>query len=110
MTDLDFISIGQKIKERRVSLEITQETVANRLNVNPSHISNIENGRANPSLTALVKIANILTCSVDYFIGGEYTFDTNKDKEKTLDDSIMEKLRYFDTDKKMKVLKMLDIL
>lgn len=110
MTDLDFISIGQKIKERRVSLEITQETVANRLNVNPSHISNIENGRANPSLTALVKIANILTCSVDYFIGGEYTFDTDKDKEKTLDDSIMEKLRYFDTDKKMKVLKMLDIL
>lgn len=110
MTDLDFIEIGQKIKERRQLLDLTQEFVANELNVNPSHISNIECGRANPSLTALVKIANILKCSVDYFIGGEYTFDTDKDKEKTLDGSIMEKLRYFDTDKKMKVLKMLDIL
>lgn len=110
MTDLDFIEIGQKVKERRLLLGITQETVANELSVNPSHVSNIECGRANPSLTALVKIANILQCSVDYFIGGEYTFDIDKDKEKTLDDSIMEKLRYFDTDKKMKVLKMLDIL
>lgn len=110
MTDLDFIAIGQKIKERRQLLEFTQETVANELGVNPSHISNIECGRANPSLTALVKIANILKCSVDYFIDGEYTFDTDSVKEKTLDDKIMDKLKYSDTDKKIKVLKMIDIL
>lgn len=110
MTDLDFIAIGQKIKERRHLLEITQETVANELGVNPSHISNIECGRANPSLTALVRIANILKCSVDYFISGEYTFDIDKDKEKTLDDKIMDKLKFCDADKKIKVLKMIDIL
>ena len=68
MTDLDFKAIGLKIKERRKAVGITQEYIANALEVNPSHISNIENGRANPSLTALVKIANILECSVDYFI------------------------------------------
>ncbi len=110
MVDLDFKVIGQKIKERRQSLNITQEAIANRLDVNPSHISNIECGRANPSLTALVKIANILECSVDYFISGEYTFYRDKDKEKTLDDKIMDKLKYCDTDTKNKVLKMIDIL
>ena len=92
MSDLDFKAIGLKIKERRQQLAITQEHIANVLDVNPSHISNIECGRANPSLTALVKIANILECSVDYFISGEYTYKINKDKEKTLDDKIMDKL------------------
>ena len=110
MTGLDFKTIGLKIKERRKSLGFTQEFIANQLDMNPSHISNIECGRAKPSLTALVKIANILECSVDYFIGGEYTYKIDKDKEKTLDDKIMEKLQYYSTDTKNKVLKIIDIL
>ncbi|MGN0408409.1 MAG: helix-turn-helix domain-containing protein [Bacteroides sp.] len=110
MTDLDFKAIGLKIKERRQAVGITQEHIANELEVNPSHISNIECGRANPSLTALVKIANILECSVDYFISGEYTYKIDKNKEKSLDDKIMEKIKYCDTDKKTKVLKIIDLL
>lgn len=110
MTDLDFKAIGLKIKERRQAQGITQEFIADQLDVNPSHISNIECGRANPSLTALVKIANILRCSVDYFISGEYTYKIDKEKVKTLDDKIMDKLKYFDADKKERVLKMLDLL
>lgn len=110
MTDLDFKEIGKKIKERRQSQGITQEFVANQLDINPSHISNIEGGRANPSLTALVKIANVLNCSVDYFISHEYTFNVDKEKDKTLDDKIMDKLKHCDTDKKNKVLKMIDII
>ena len=110
MTDLDFKTIGLKIKERRQSLGITQEFIAGVLNVNPSHISNIECGRANPSLTALIKIANALECSVDYFISGEYTFKTDKNKAKTLDDEIMAKIRFCDSDKKQRILKMIDLL
>lgn len=110
MTDLDFRTIGLKIKERRQAVGITQEQVANELEVNPSHISNIECGRANPSLTALVKIANILQCSVDYFISGEYTYRVDKNKEKSLDDMIMDKLKYSDIEKKTKVLKLIELL
>lgn len=110
MADLDFKVIGIKIKERRQAVGITQEYIADRLEVNPSHISNIECGRANPSLTALVKIANILQCSVDYFISGEYTYKADKGKEKTLDDRIMDKLKYCDADKKNKVLQIIDLL
>lgn len=110
MTDLDFKAIGLKIKERRQAVGITQEHIANELDVNPSHISNIECGRANPSLTVLIKIANILKCSVDYFISGEYTYKMDKDSEKTLDNKIMDKLKYCDSDKKNRVLKMIDLL
>ena len=110
MAILNFKVIGQKIKERRQYLGITQEAIANKLDVNPSHISNIECGRANPSLTALVMIANILECSVDYFIGGEYTFVHDKSDNKNLDEKIMDKLKYCDNETKSKILKMIDIL
>lgn len=110
MTDLDFKTIGLKIKKRRQELGITQKHIANALDVNPSHISNIECGRANPSLTALVKIANVLECSVDYFIGGEYTYKLDKHKEKALDEKIMNKVKYCDIDKKKRILKMIDLL
>ena len=109
MKDIDFKVIGKKIKDRRKSLGITQEFIANQLEVNPSHISNIECGRANPSLSALVKIANILHCSVDFFISGEYIFPI-EDKKNTLDYKIMDKLKYRDNDFKIKILKIMDII
>lgn len=110
MTDLDFKAIGLKIKERRKQLGITQEHIANVLDVNPSHVSNIECGRANPSLTALVKIANTLECSVDYFISGEYTYKISQKNELSLDDKIIDKIKYCDTNKKDKILKIIDLL
>lgn len=108
MTDLDFVTIGKRIKEFRQSKGITQEFIANILDVNPSHISNIECGRANPSLTILVKIANILECSVDCFLDAEYTFD--KYKANDLDSIVMEKLSLYDDSKKEKLIKMMDII
>jgi hypothetical protein len=57
----------------------------------------------------LVKIANILECSVDCFISGEYTYKTNINDAK-LDEKIMNKLKYCDEDKKSRILKMIDLL
>ena len=110
MTDLNFKVIGKKIKERRLSLNITQEYIANKLDVNASHISNIKCGRANPSLTILIKIANILKCSVDYFISGEYTFDLESVTAMSLDEQIIKKLEYCDIETKQKILQIIDIL
>lgn len=110
MSELNFKVIGSKIKERRRALGITQEQIANQLDVNPSHISNIECGRANPSLTALVKIANILQCSVDCFICEEYHYEQITDEQKTLDSMILEKLEYCNQDKKERILKMIELL
>ena len=110
MTDLDFKAIGQKIRERRQAVGVTQEYIANRLDVNPSHVSNIECGHANPSLTALVRIADILECSVDYFIASEYTFSQKEPEEQTLDDKIMDRVSRLDHDTKSTLLRVLDVL
>lgn len=110
MTSLDFKTIGLKIRERRLIVNVTQEYIANKLDVNPSHISNIERGHSHPSLTKLVNIANILECSVDYFIGGEYTYNSINEETRTLDDKIMNKLKYYDTETKLKFLKVMDLL
>lgn len=109
MKELDFKRIGNKIAKRRIAQGFTQETIANLLDVNPSHISNIEHGRAHPSLTALVRIAEILHCSVDCFLSDEYTCRADKDSE-TLDNRIMELLKYCSSDKKNKILKMMELL
>ena len=110
MKTLDFLTIGENIRERRKYLGIKQEDVANALDVNPSHISNIECGRSNPSLTALVEIANFLSCSVDYFIYHEYTYIKDEEKSSSLDQQILEKLKYCDISKKEKIIKIIDII
>lgn len=110
MKDLDFDKIGKQIRKRRLECGITQEAIANQLDVNPSHISNIENGRANPSLTVLVKIANILQCSVDFFIEQEYTYPRDTRHRHTIDDEITKRLRSCDHATKEKILKIIDLL
>ena len=110
MVEMDFKTIGRKIKERRSAQGLTQEVVANHLNINPSHISNIECGRAHASLSSLIRIANVLECSVDCFIDGEYTYESSDEKKKAIDNLIIEKLKYCDEDKKYRILKMIEIL
>lgn len=107
---MDFITIGRKIKNRRKALGITQEAVAGILDVNASHICNIECGRAHPSLTALVQIANILHCSVDCFLNGEYTYDVGETDSQSIDEQIKDKLKFCDTETKLKISKIIDIL
>lgn len=107
---MDFVTIGSKIRSRRRALGMTQENIAGILDVNASHISNIECGRAHPSLTALVQIANILQCSVDCFLDGEYTYGTVKTDAPSVDEQIIEKLKFCDAEKKEKLCRIMDIL
>lgn len=107
---MDFVTIGGKIRSRRKALGITQESIAGILDVNASHISNIECGRAHPSLSALVKIANILQCSVDCFLDGEYTYQAAGADMPSIDAQIIEKLKFCDAEKKLKLCQIMDIL
>ncbi len=108
MLNLNFEKIGKKIKQRRKHLGITQEFIADELGINPSHISNIECGRANPSLTALIQIANVLQCSVDYFISHEYNF--NYSSSNNIDNQIKQYLKHCDDNTKNKILQIINIL
>ena len=72
MNTINFARIGRKIKEIRISKNLTQEYVATIEDVNVSHISNIENNRVKISLPTLVNVCNALDTTVDYILADEY--------------------------------------
>lgn len=65
---VNYESLGNKIRERRNFLKVTQENLANDINVSASFISDIENGRRKMSLETMIKISLALKTSLDYFI------------------------------------------
>ncbi|MCM1234284.1 MAG: helix-turn-helix domain-containing protein [Ruminococcus flavefaciens] len=72
MKELDFSTIGSRLRETRTSKGLTQEYLADYADVNVSHISNIENNRVKISLTLLVSLCNALDTTVDYILASEY--------------------------------------
>lgn len=62
---IDYDAIGIRIKIARIKAKFTQETLAEKTGLSIVHLSNIENGNAKMSLSAIITIANALNCSVD---------------------------------------------
>lgn len=62
---IDYLILGEKLKQQRKKQEITQETLAEYVNLSVSHLSHIENGSTKVSLQTIVNIANILNISLD---------------------------------------------
>ncbi len=63
--ELDYKSIGKRIKIARIKADLTQERLSEIVSVSPSHMSNIETGTTRVSLTTLVTIANALSVTAD---------------------------------------------
>lgn len=62
---IDYVSIGKRIKKNRRNLGMTQEQLAERINISVPHMSRIETGTGSPSLQTLVDICNTLDITVD---------------------------------------------
>ena len=61
----DYKSIGNRIKQARKKLGITQEKLSEITEVSTSHMSHIESGKTKVSLPSLILIANALHTTVD---------------------------------------------
>lgn len=86
----DLKEIGIRIVERRKELKLTQEQIAERMNVSIQMISNIERGNKAIKIDNLLKLCNILKTSTDYILTGKRTdddFDVLTDKISQLTDS-----------------------
>ncbi|MBN3792021.1 cupin domain-containing protein [Burkholderia sp. Ac-20353] len=62
------VSIGSKIRALRQRLELTLDDVAATAGMSKPFLSQVERGRATPSITSLVRIAAALGVTVQYFI------------------------------------------
>lgn len=57
--------LGKRIKELRKSIGLTQEQLAELIDIETGSLSGIESGRHYPSLPTLVKIANKLNVKIN---------------------------------------------
>ncbi|MGM9553884.1 MAG: helix-turn-helix domain-containing protein [Faecousia sp.] len=57
--------MGKRIKIARIKADLTQERLAEMVEISPTHMSNIETGTTRVSLTAIVSLANALSVTVD---------------------------------------------
>ena len=63
--------IGQRIREKRESLKLTQKQLADNLGLTPQHISAIEQDKRLPSVSSLARFAEQLGVNIDYLITGK---------------------------------------
>ena len=61
----DYPEVGERLRERRRARGLSLRALAERLGVSPSLISQIERGRARPSVSTLFAIATELDASID---------------------------------------------
>ena len=59
------MKLGEKIKLKRTEMELTQEELAEKLNVSRSSVANWESGRNYPDLQLIVLLADLLSISLD---------------------------------------------
>ncbi len=74
---MDLYCLGNRIRKTRMNCGITQEKLAEMVDISTNFMSLIENGR-NMSVETLVKIADALGVTVDYLLSD--TMDLQSDK------------------------------
>ena len=62
---MDLTAVGKRISAARKSLGLTQEELAAKADISPTHIGVIERGVKAPNLDTFVSIANALGVSAD---------------------------------------------
>lgn len=103
--ELDYGKLGIQIKKARQAKHLTQEMLAEMVNCNTSHISNIENNHTKVSLNVLLAIANVLDTSIDNLLSEQY-----ENTASALDTEIMRVVSSLDVEAKKQVLRIINAL
>ncbi|MDE6242341.1 MAG: helix-turn-helix domain-containing protein [Anaeroplasmataceae bacterium] len=72
------MSLGKRLQDARKKLNITQEQLADSLEVTRQSVSRWESDIVYPDMANLVKLSNILEVSIDYLLKNETNLDTEK--------------------------------
>lgn len=69
--------LGESIKQRRKQLRITQEALAEMVDVSTHFVYEIERGTKIPSLPVMIKIAEQLNTTIDELLSPKGTYKQN---------------------------------
>lgn len=73
MNEADLPGIGKRIQNRRKQLSLTQEQLAEMMNVSIQMVSNLERGNKAIRIDNLINLSRILDVSTDYILTGKET-------------------------------------
>lgn len=104
MNSSEFEKMGARIAGIRRSHKVTQEKLAELLDVTPKHISHVENATSSFSLKQLVKFCEIFDCSLDYIVFGK----THNAALSILPNEIVEILEHGDAGEKGRLVRYLE--
>lgn len=78
------IALGLSIRNARIENHLTQEQLAELLDVTVTHVKHIESGHRKPSINVLFHIATILNLSLDALIFPKAVIASNPARDKAL--------------------------
>ena len=67
---MNLIAIGNRIKQSRKKQNYTQESLAEKLEVSPHYIYEIERGSKAMSMETLINLCSVMELSADYILFG----------------------------------------
>ncbi len=73
---MDYKRLGQRIREERQRLNLTQAQLAEEINISDTYMGAIERGERSLTLDTLVRLVNRLGVTVDYLLS-DYVSDTD---------------------------------
>lgn len=65
------MEIGKKLKEARVNSGLTQEQVAEKINVSRQTVSNWENEKSYPDIISIISLSDLYNVSLDMLLKGD---------------------------------------
>lgn len=65
---MNYIKLGQRIREERLKLNLTQEQLAESVDISISYMGQIERGERSLTLDTLIRLVNRLSITVDYLL------------------------------------------
>ena len=102
--NIDYKLIGERIKKARKSREMTQEKLAEKLNVSIGYISQVERGITKISLDLLGAISSVLQYDVSVFVSESVVHSSEY-----LESEIVEEFRKLDTSKRKFILSIIKL-
>ena len=81
---MNYVRLGQRIREERLKLNLTQSKLAEDIDISDTYIGQIERGERSLTLDTLVRLVNRLGVSIDFLL---------KDNIKMNDENIIDQFR-----------------
>ncbi len=100
---MDFLALGARIKNKRLEKNLTQEQLAEKVDLSAVYIGQIERGERKMTIQTLVKLANVLETSIEELLSDSTEGNLNAKLNELLD--VAKKLDVSDLDKVINIIK-----